>query len=260
MTTITVISHFYNEEFLLPYWLKYHTKLFDHGIMIDYQSTDRSVNIIKELAPNWEIRPSRYTEFDARKIDREVEEIEQTISGWKIALNTTEFLLYHNLRTYCNQFEQDFPHLAGIRTAGVWIMDAPNEYNTPVDDRPLFFQRYHGGMEHRSGSRHRLFHNAPSGHYHKGRHWTKLRNVIYEPRIYCLWFGWSPYPQVKPRKMQIQTRIPAKYIGTDEGKEHQLTSEEMDNQFWIWSKGAKNLLEDENYKKALELVRQHLYD
>ena len=45
--TTTVISHFYNEEYLLPWWLAHHTKLFDHGILINKGSTDRSVEICK---------------------------------------------------------------------------------------------------------------------------------------------------------------------------------------------------------------------
>ena len=48
----TVITHFWNEEILLPYWLKHHLELFDHGILINYRSTDKSVEIIKELAPH----------------------------------------------------------------------------------------------------------------------------------------------------------------------------------------------------------------
>jgi len=55
---LTLISHFYNEEFLLPYWLSYHSKIFDHGILVNYRSTDDSVQMIRELTPDWEIRES----------------------------------------------------------------------------------------------------------------------------------------------------------------------------------------------------------
>ena len=72
----TIISHFYNEEYLLPFWLKHHSKMFDHGILIDYNSTDRSVDIIREICPTWEIIDSRNELFDAVLIDKEVEDIE----------------------------------------------------------------------------------------------------------------------------------------------------------------------------------------
>ena len=97
----TIISHFYNEEYLLPWWLEHHRKYFDDGIMINYGSTDNSVNIIKEYCPNWKVIDSRNSSFSASSVDEEVMDIESNISGWKIALNTTEFLIgdYNSLNS-----------------------------------------------------------------------------------------------------------------------------------------------------------------
>jgi hypothetical protein len=89
----TIISHFYNEEYLLPWWLKHHKKYFNHGIMIDYNSTDNSCKIIKSICPNWKIVKTKNKHFDSFVIDREVEEYEKNINGWRICLNTTEFLV-----------------------------------------------------------------------------------------------------------------------------------------------------------------------
>jgi hypothetical protein len=91
-TRKTVICHFYNEEFLLPWWCKHHKQIFDHGIMIDYRSTDRSVDIIKKICPDWEIVTTKNEFFDSTPIDAEVMEIEKKLEGWRIALNVTEFL------------------------------------------------------------------------------------------------------------------------------------------------------------------------
>ena len=49
MNNLTIISHFYNEEYLLPFWLNHHKKYFTNAIMIDYDSTDNSVDIIKKI-------------------------------------------------------------------------------------------------------------------------------------------------------------------------------------------------------------------
>lgn len=49
--SLTVISHFYNEEYLLPWWLNHHKNIFDNGILINYGSTDKSVEIIKSICP-----------------------------------------------------------------------------------------------------------------------------------------------------------------------------------------------------------------
>ena len=98
----TVICHFYNESYLLPFWLKHHKKIFDNGIMINYQSTDDSVKIINEICPDWKIIDTKNDFFGAEAIDREVESIESSIDGWKICLNITEFILgdFSKLDTY----------------------------------------------------------------------------------------------------------------------------------------------------------------
>jgi hypothetical protein len=68
----TIISHFYNEEYLLPWWLMHHAKYFDDGILINYASDDRSVELIKFYCPNWTIVDSKNEFFDAALIDQEV--------------------------------------------------------------------------------------------------------------------------------------------------------------------------------------------
>ena len=81
----SIISHFYNEEYLLPWWLEHHKKYFDYGLMINYNSTDRSVEIIKDICPDWQIVNSTNEQFDALRVDSEVSYYEEQIPGWKIA-------------------------------------------------------------------------------------------------------------------------------------------------------------------------------
>ena len=89
----TIITHFYNEEYLLPWWLEHHKKYFDFGILIDYDSTDRSVEICKEICPTWQVVKSINKEFDAWQIDAEVMAYEKQFVGWRIVLNVTEFIV-----------------------------------------------------------------------------------------------------------------------------------------------------------------------
>ena len=79
----TVTLHFYNEEFLLPWWLKYHKKVFDHGILINYSSTDSSVEICKQICPEWEVIDSANSDFSVEALDTELTKIESTIDGWR---------------------------------------------------------------------------------------------------------------------------------------------------------------------------------
>jgi hypothetical protein len=89
----TILCHFYNEEYLLPWWLKHHRQMFDHGIMINYASTDSSCDLIRELCPTWEIVDSRNPDFGPiEAIDSEVVDLERSVSGPRICLNVTEFL------------------------------------------------------------------------------------------------------------------------------------------------------------------------
>ena len=90
---VTLISNIYNEEYLLPFWCNHHKSMFDHAVIVDYGCTDKSIDIIKEICPNWEIRKSKNASFGAIEIDKEFNEIESEFEGFKIILNTTEFLI-----------------------------------------------------------------------------------------------------------------------------------------------------------------------
>lgn len=95
---ITVISHIFNEEYLLPFWLEHHCTIFDHGIIIDYCSTDKSIEIINKYCPSWEVIKTKNINkdgtpnFKADYVDAEVNEIEEKVAGYKVCLNTTEFM------------------------------------------------------------------------------------------------------------------------------------------------------------------------
>src|SRR5262245_4413723 len=67
-----VVSHFFNEAYLLPWWLRHHRDIFDHGVLIDRYSTDGSADICRELVPSWEVVRSETAQFEAIKCDFEV--------------------------------------------------------------------------------------------------------------------------------------------------------------------------------------------
>ena len=84
----TVLTHFYNEEYLLPFWIDHHKKIFDHGILVNHRSTDRSVEIAKSMAPDWEIMDSKTVDFDAPSCDTEMYELEGKLpkGEWRLSL------------------------------------------------------------------------------------------------------------------------------------------------------------------------------
>ena len=88
----TLITHIYNEKYFLPFWLNHHKDLFDNIIIIDYNSTDNSIQISKNIYPNVKIIPSRNSNYGSRNTDIEIMDIENGIDGIKLVFNITEFL------------------------------------------------------------------------------------------------------------------------------------------------------------------------
>jgi len=80
-----VVSHFFNEAYLLPWWLRHHREVFDHGVLIDRYSTDGSVDICRELVPSWEVVRSETAQFAAIMCDFEVMKHEARFpDAWKM--------------------------------------------------------------------------------------------------------------------------------------------------------------------------------
>lgn len=198
----TVVSHFYNEEYLLPWWLDHHKNMFDHGILIDYGSTDRSVEIIRKICPHWTIIKSRNNNFDTHAVDDEVMDVMGYIDGFKIVLNITEFLV-GNMKIL-----DESKAASKIYIPCLVMCDPPCESsNDPNYDKPLYKQKYHGLHYEQSYPirYYRILHNGPEP-YVNGRHYW-VSNP--EFRLAILWYGWSPYNQkLLARRKQTRDRMP----------------------------------------------------
>jgi len=208
----TLICHFYNEQWMLPWFLNHHKQIFDHGVMIDYHSTDNSVDIIKDICPTWDIVTSRNPDFQADNIDTEVMDIEKNIPGWKIALNVTEQLIgdYSQINDHSNQ---------QLLIPSIFMIDV--DYNTDRSadvNRPLY-EQYHNGFSFKDGQPQFLERRARSLHNFEvtypphntpecmgpGRHFHSYNT----DQLVTLYWGWCPWDKGQlARKTQIQTQIP----------------------------------------------------
>ena len=194
----TVLCHFYNEEYLLPFWLKHHGAIFDHGIMIDYHSTDRSVELIKELCPTWEIRTSRNPQFDADSVDQEVMDIETQVSGYKIALNVTEFLIASKPfeRTDADQC---------FRIESYIVM--PDSTQTEPKDEKEFISHI-DKLAFQTERGYRSLHSYSNGFYSIGRHSSYHPSETISS-LFIVWCGFYPWNEKTiKRKLQIKDKIP----------------------------------------------------
>jgi hypothetical protein len=143
MVQRVVISHFFNEAYLLPWWLKHHREIFDHGVLIDYASTDESVAICKELVPHWEVVPSENASFAAILCDFEVMKHESRFpNAWKLALNTTEFFVAPGLEKMERLLVQH--DLTGVRLPGAVMVDI--DPNTPPDPARSLVEQKSAGI------------------------------------------------------------------------------------------------------------------
>jgi hypothetical protein len=213
-----LISHFYNEELLLPHWLSHHKKIFDKGILINNNSSDNSINIINDITPDWEILDSPSKEYKAEEMTSLIEEIEIKFKNeLKIVLNTTEFLMIED-------FEKFF-EVTKNPNSKFWVStalmvdknpeiklqkDLINEKNFGIwHDQLNVFQlnkKYALGKV----SRARLLHNLPKGEYLPGRHLSYLKNIKrISPKVaYIRWYYFSPWSKkFIERKLNVSNNL-----------------------------------------------------
>jgi hypothetical protein len=197
----TVICHFYNEEYLLPWWLNHHKKIFDFGIMINTGSDDRSVEIIKDICPKWAVFNSPFTQFDARLRDYEVMHYEHQITGWRVCLNVTEFILGPVDSEIWWRGDENMQILIPSITYIDW---APR--GTLDISAPLWVQKNNGIHYHTNfGERRaRSLHNFNVS-YPVGRHYDhyNTENLVIFHYANCI----SSVEMLR-RRLQIQTAIP----------------------------------------------------
>lgn len=199
----TLISHIFNEEYLLPFWLHHHNDMFDDIFIIDYNSTDKSIEICKRICPRCKIITTRNKFFEAREIDKEVMDIENAINGIKIVLNTTEFLICEGT---INDIFTNGPNTMSYTITAITpyslniynISNYNDVMNNLLNDDIVY--HYDRGV--------RQLHNYTNGNYCIGRHNT-LNVSTHTNKAHIIWFGFYPMnDKLITRKLQIHQNIP----------------------------------------------------
>ena len=202
--TTTLISHIYNEEYLLPFWLNHHKDLFDNIIIIDYASTDSSIDICKRICPNCIILQSANSNFAALEVDREVMQLEHVIKGIKMILNTTEYFFSEQpIKTHFLDKGNSTLFMANVISPY-----SKKEYNIISSDE-IFSNLLNSDITFHCDRFHRILHNNVTGRYKIGRHGTYNNNIIYSNEIFVVWLGFYPLNEnLLKRKLQIKNRMP----------------------------------------------------
>ena len=219
--SVLLVSHFNNEELLLPYWIRHHAHMFDRAVMIDYNSTDASRQIISRLAPeSWKVVDSDSGGiFGAVNCDKQVMRWENTYpDDWSIALTSTEFLIQANLRQSLFQ-QQPGDGRALIHAFPVLhiVGDDSSEQLLRFKSLPAQRNVYCQSWVHSASPRYMHINTASTHHYSTGRHsiidqrgtpetMVKISSLVGSGFI--MKFIWSPWPAILPRKLSVGTHIP----------------------------------------------------
>jgi hypothetical protein len=233
----TVITHIYNEEYLLPFWLEHHSTIFDHGIIIDYRSTDSSLEICRKICPTWTIITSRNIMFAAHDVDKEVMDIENSCDGIKIALNTSEFFFSDS------PIKDIFKLSNNINTSFAVFSTTPYSLNIfyPKDLKELIQSLLSPEVLYIKGNRpggpHRFIHNYANGNYMCGRHISNNPWELTE-KFQIIWLGYYPWNEpFKTRKLNVKTKVPEHDKICGIGYQHLYTIEKMEE---MLQEGYKN--------------------
>ena len=248
------IMHMYNEEYLLPFWLSHHKDIFDKIIIINYHSTDNSLNICKEIVPDCIIINTRNEWFGASDADREVMDIENQYEGFKICLNITEFLMTYgkNIREILKEYENTKVALK----LNTYVPLSLNEYY-PKDHNELFKNlcntdiKFNNDLITKEGPRgYRYMHNYNNGYYNCGRHHINHPH-IHSNDIFLITLYWYPMnSRFMERKMQIKHKIPKSDRDCGNGYHH----------FWTEEKIKSDIISNYEISHHLSILDEKLYN
>ena len=142
-----LLTHMRNEELLLPQWIRHNAPHFDMAILLDYNSSDASLDIIRSQAPStWSVVQSKYAQFECKEADEELMEIERRFpQDWKLVLTLTEFLVLPSLRHTLLQ-----SHLVDttlLRFPSYLMVGEATEVEAYHSHQSLLLQRRHFGID-----------------------------------------------------------------------------------------------------------------
>lgn len=230
---VLLLSHFFNEEILLPFWIRHHSCMFDMVILIDCGSTDRSLEIIRDEAPrSWKVVSTRNKVLSAHLIDEEVKDFEKmNPDAWKIAMSTSDFLVYPNLRELLAETEHTSDVMA-LRFRSLLM----------VGDDSIPFQRFTSLLSQRSQYASniayqkiqdtiipysRYVHRYPYAGYTDSR-CSNTDDVWKWASVgFIAEYQYSPWPQLMKRESGIFIRTASNDLTIETRIEHKVNIEEL---------------------------------
>ncbi|CAF1460316.1 unnamed protein product [Adineta steineri] len=249
---VVLLCHFFNEETLLPFWIRHHAPMFDTAVLIDYNSTDRSIEIIRREAPQtWRIVTSRNAQFEAQKVDDEVTAYERMYpKAWKIALNVPEFLVHANLRQMLAEIDHS-NNIMALRFRALTMSGNDSEpfqrFTSLLKQRSQYawnsssFSESHGEAVYS-----RFLHRYPIVKYGIGRHIISDAVWQWATTGFIAKYLYTPWPEIINRKLQIRSRIPSSDLIRGRGVQHNINLQQLQQQKDLMQHMSQNDLKNFN--------------
>ena len=253
MQDLYIITHVYNEKLMLEPWIKHHYDIADKIIILDSNTTDDSLDIVKKY-PKCEIVKSKIPDFSAWGNTQECMALEASLpaDAFKIILNVTEWIWHPNFKEFIIKDFNSYNYPIAIGMKSIIMVDTQPEIDL-CNKSPYGFVDYR--QEHR---RWRFVHNAKYGQYEIGRHGTTLPTLLRDD-MFILWLGFFPYPQCKERKLQIQTQIPQADKNVRLGWEHIINSEELDQRHQEFVIKSNNLMFNDDFIRGFNFYSKESF-
>ena len=254
MPKFTLFTTVLDGEPLLPYWLEHHRRIFDHGVIVLYPSQDNSEKIIHKMCPDWDVvKPVHHPKYSCAGADKEVMTQEKKHEGWKMALNVTEFAATQNLARVVNSVSRATQCILPVNAAV--MVDTSDTADDTLDPAvPLLLQKHHGLFARDYPlwkCRHsRQLHRGAHGKYDVGRHNSGVKPRAISALLYVSWFVWSPYKDIRKRKLAVKDQLPKSDVAAKRGWQHMVTGKKQDRRFVRVSKIAYDLNRDAGYRVA----------
>lgn len=247
---LSLISHIRNEALLLPHWIAHHRPLFDAATIIDYASTDDSLDIIRTLAPEWRIVRSQNVDFDANDADFEVMQIEFYTPGWKVALNTTEFMAAPHLRSVLQAAEAG--GFFGVTGEAFVLTDKRRLGLAGLQNGVPMLRQFHYGRQEDAAKavRRRLLHRWRTGAYAVGRHSWMRGPTAYSADLAFATLGYAPWdPAMIERKIDIGRQVSAHDRAKGLGFHHLRDAAQLERDFELAAADSVDLRENETWMR-----------
>lgn len=237
---LMLLSDVYNEEMLIGNWIRHHAGVGDYAVLVDFNSSDRTADIIEREAPvHWRLVRTRLSRFQCAAADIELMDYEhEHPNAWKIVLTTAEYLVADGFRERLHQYDESDVNL--IRFPSLLMVgnddDDDDDDAVPFDsDVSLVCQRSVYAINASDPKQWfginmyaRFMHRQLPYYYGSGRHYIWLNGTLitdwnldnehadamvnkvkFEVAdwAFIAKYKWTPWPESTVRMLQISAQI-----------------------------------------------------